>query len=289
MEALPRNTGRHRRNYAGHQLDFDRLIMGAVDLLERHPELRCRMHQSCRSILVDEYQDNSHAQERLLRAVARDGIKNVAVVDDPRQAIYVWREARVENIAGFPGDGRSRIEAPLSKNWRSVEPILKVANKSIHGYHFGDPAEFDADRILEPARSFAPSGHPAVTLQVFDTREAEAEAVAEWIGQLNTAGRPYRDMVILIRARTYLDVYLDALDRDGIPYAVSAGDAFYTRPEILDVVHLLRLCVDSMDTLALVVTLRSPVVGLSQAEVVRLTQADDEADLFWQVIYDPVA
>lgn len=44
-----------------------------------------------------------------------------------------------------------------------------------------------------------------------------------------------------------------------------------------------------MDTLALVVTLRSPVVGLSQAEVVRVTQADDEADLFWQVIYDPVA
>jgi len=271
------------------QLDFDRLIMGAVELLEGEPGLRRRIHTTFRAILVDEYQDANYAQERLLRAVARKGRTNVTVVGDPRQAIYVWREARVENIAGFPGAGRSRIEAPLSKNWRSVKPILSVANKSIEGYDFGDPTEFEADRILEPARPETSSDQPVVTLQVFNTREAEAEAVAKWLGHFHDTGLPFRDMAILIRARTYLGVYLEAMDRAGIPYDVSAGDAFYTRPEIMDVVHLLRLCIDPMDRLALVVTLVSPVVGLSQGEVARLDQADDEADLFWQVIHNPVA
>ena len=269
------------------QMDFDRLIMGAVDLLEGNPVLRARVHHECRTILVDEYQDTNYAQERLLRAVASEGMSNVTVVGDPRQAIYVWREARVENIAEFPGDGGQRVETPLSQNWRSLKPILDIANKAIAGYELGDPSEFDADRRLEPAQSETSAADPVVTLQVTENRDAEAQAVAGWITKLHDEGRSYRDIAILIRARTYLDIYTDALERVGIPFELSAGDAFYTRPEIMDAIHLLRVCVDPMDPLALVVTLLSPVVGLSQAQIAHLAQMDCEQ--LWEVVVDPFA
>src|SRR5260221_13680365 len=87
------------------QLDFDRLIMDAAALVERDQALGLAMRRQYRAVLVDEYQDTNYAQGRLLRALAGDRMSNVSVVGDPRQAIYVWREARVENIAGFPGDG----------------------------------------------------------------------------------------------------------------------------------------------------------------------------------------
>jgi DNA helicase-2/ATP-dependent DNA helicase PcrA len=264
------------------QLDFDRLIMGTVELLERYPDVQARVRHAWRAILVDEYQDTNHAQERLLRAVAQEGMRNVTVVGDPRQAIYVWREARVENIAGFPGDGGVRIEAPLSRNWRSIAPILAVANRAIQGYEFGDPPEFDAGRLLETGRPAAQPGGPGVTLATFASREAEAEGVAEWIARLRAEGRACRDMAVLIRARTYLEVYLEALRRAGVPFEVSAGDAFYTRPEIMHALHILRVCVNPMDTLAVAVTLLGPAVGLSQAEVARLAQSDDAP--LWDVV-----
>ncbi|MBM3265903.1 MAG: ATP-dependent helicase [candidate division Zixibacteria bacterium] len=267
------------------QMDFDRLITGAVALLETVSDLCDRMRQTFRAILVDEYQDTNHAQERLLRALAQEGLTNVTVVGDPRQAIYVWREARVSNIAGFPGTGGPRVETPLSVNFRSVSPILSVANRAIAGYEFDTPPEFDAGLLLQTTRP-DPVGHtPRVTLRTFFTREAEAEAVAVCIAQFAAAGRAYRDMAILIRARTYLDLYTDALRRVGIPFDVSAGDAFYTRPEILQAIHLLRVVVDPSDSLALAVTLLGPVVGLSQVELARLTQGD--AEYLWECVYDP--
>lgn len=267
------------------QLDFDRLIMGAVELLERHTGLRDRVRRACRAILVDEYQDTNYAQERLLRMIADDGMRNVTVVGDPRQAIYVWREARVENIAGFPGGRGERIERPLSQNWRSLKPILDVANAAIAGYAFGEPPEFDAARLLEPACPDAPVASPVVTLHTLPDRETEAQAVAEWITRLKAEGRSYRDIAILIRARTYLPAYTDALEAAGIPFDLASGDVFYTRPEIMAAIHLLRACVDPADTLALAVALMSPAVGLSQADVARLTQTDREQ--LWDAVTDP--
>jgi len=252
------------------RLDFDRLIMDAAVLVERDTALRLALGQTYRAILVDEYQDTNYAQERLLRALAAGRMANVTVVGDPRQAIYVWREARVENIAGFPGDGGPRVEAPLVENRRSLAPILAVANRAIDGYEFGQPPEFDpADRLAPSPDTPAFTG-AVVSLQAAPNREAEAQAVASWIERLRAEGFQYRDIALLIRARTYMPQYLAALEAAGIPVEVSAGDAFYTRPEILDAIHLLRVCVDPADDLSLARVLLSPAVGLNQAQVAEL-------------------
>jgi DNA helicase-2/ATP-dependent DNA helicase PcrA len=267
------------------QLDFDRLIMDAAALLERDDSLRLALAEQYQAVLVDEYQDTNFAQERLLRALARRGMHNVTVVGDPRQAIYIWREARVENIAGFPGGGGRRFEAPLVENRRSLTPILSVASRAIAGYEFGQPEEFDAADELAPSREHEAFEGVVVSLEAQPDREAEARAVVRWIERLRADGFPYRDIALLLRARTYLPMYLAALEAAGIPVEVSASDAFFTRPEILDAIHLLRICLDPADDLSLARVLLSPAAGLNQAQVAGLRVPNQRC--LWQAVLAP--
>jgi DNA helicase-2/ATP-dependent DNA helicase PcrA len=239
-------------------------------LLERDEALHASLRARYRALLVDEYQDTNYAQERLLRALAADDGANVTVVGDPRQAIYVWREARVENIARFPGSGQPRFEAPLTENRRSLSPILTVANRAIAGYNFGMPPEFEAADVLHAFAEHEQFSGEVVHLHALPDRASEALAVVDWVRRARAEGYGYRDVALLIRARTYLPLYLAALQAAGIPVEVSAGDAFYTRPEILDAIHLLNFCLDPGDDLSLVRVLTGPAVGLTQDEVVAL-------------------
>jgi DNA helicase II / ATP-dependent DNA helicase PcrA len=253
------------------QLDFDRLIMDAATVIQDASGLRQTIRDRFRAILVDEYQDTNFAQEKLLQALALDGMTNVTVVGDPRQAIYVWREARVENIARFPGDGQ-RVDAPLTENRRSLRPILDVANRAIEGYEFDSAVEFDSNDILQPSAENDIVEEGVVNLYAAADRQEEAQAIAGWIKQAVEDGYKYRDVAIILRARTYLETYLEALTAASIPYELSAADAFYTRPEILDAIHLLRTCLDPADELSLVRTLLSPAVGLTQVQLVDLNR-----------------
>lgn len=269
------------------QLDFDRLIMEATALLESAPDLRATLRARYRVLLVDEYQDTNYAQEQLLRALAGDGFHNATVVGDPRQAIYVWREARVENIARFATGGPPRIDAPLVENRRSLSPILAVANHAIAGYALGEPREFDPADQLRPGPGQREFSSPVVSLQAAPTREAEAQAVAGWVQRLLAEGFALREIALLIRARTHLPVYLAALQTAGIPVEVSAGDAFYARPEVLDAIHLLQVCLDPGDDLALARVLASPAAGLSQAQVAGLRPKDQRG--LWSAMLAPAA
>ncbi len=252
------------------QLDFDRQINGVITLLESDPALQADVRKRYHALLVDEYQDTNHAQERLLAALAPVGLNGVTVVGDPRQAIYVWREARVENIAGFAGSAADRCEAPLTENRRSLRPILDVANRAIAGYEAGTPPEFDPADLLYPHSDHEHFEGTVVNLQAAPTREAEATAIVGWIRQARAAGYANRDIALLLRARTYLTTYTDALMAAGIPFELSAGEAFYLRPEILDAVHLVNVCCNPAAELSLARVLLGPAVGLTQAQLAEL-------------------
>lgn len=267
------------------QLDFDRQIMEAAVLLEENSELRERMRKEYQGVLIDEYQDTNYAQERLLRALGRDGQENVTVVGDPRQAIYVWREARVENIAGFPGFGVP-YDAPLNENRRSLTPILDVANRAIDGYELEEPPEFDPGNRLFPCVENKPFESTVVTMQAFETRQEEAQMVVAWVKDALAHGYIYRQIAVLIRARTYLSTYTDALKAAKIPFELSAETAFYVRPEILDAVHLLHVLIDPCRDLSLVRVLGSPAVGLTQDEVAKLGRS--RARHLWTCVLNPV-
>jgi DNA helicase-2/ATP-dependent DNA helicase PcrA len=269
------------------QLDFDRIVTEAAWMLEQNPMVQERVRAQYRYLLVDEYQDTNHAQERLLRSLAASGLSNVTVVGDPRQAIYIWREARVENIAHFPGDGQVPFGAPLKENHRSLEPILSVANRAIQGYAFGSPAEFSLEDKLEACEEYKQFTGTVVDLHPSPTRAAEAEAIVAWIHQAGYEGYDYRDIAILMRARTHISAYTDALEKAQIPFELSSEDAFYTRPEILDAIHLLRTCLNPADELSLARSLLSPAAGLAQPQVAALRLSGRGA--LWTRVCDPAA
>jgi DNA helicase-2/ATP-dependent DNA helicase PcrA len=131
----------HRMN----AMDFDDLLVRAVNLLELFPEVRERYTSAFRHVLVDEYQDTNYAQYRLLQLLvgggrsdpargprtSLPGHRNLAVVGDDAQSIYSFRGAEVRNILDFQEDFPDARVVKLEQNYRSTQTILRAANAVI--------------------------------------------------------------------------------------------------------------------------------------------------------------
>src|SRR5213082_2019207 len=116
----------HRMN----AMDFDDLLVRAVNVLELFPEVRERYTTGFRHVLVDEYQDTNHAQYRWLQLLAGEH-RNLAVVGDPDQSIYQFRGADIRNILEFEDDFQDAHVVRLEQNYRSTQTILDAANAVI--------------------------------------------------------------------------------------------------------------------------------------------------------------
>src|SRR5215212_2976144 len=116
----------HRMN----AMDFDDLLVRAVNVLELFQEVRDRYSTAFRWILVDEYQDTNHAQYRWLQLLASEH-RNLAVVGDDDQSIYGFRGADIQNILGFEQDFPDAHTVKLEENYRSTQTILSAANAVI--------------------------------------------------------------------------------------------------------------------------------------------------------------
>ena len=116
----------HRMN----AMDFDDLLVRAVNVLELFPEVRERYASAFRHVLVDEYQDTNHAQYRLAQLLAGEH-RNLAVVGDDEQSIYGFRGADIRNILDFEDDFPDAHVVKLEQNYRSTQTILDAANAVI--------------------------------------------------------------------------------------------------------------------------------------------------------------
>src|SRR5579862_8232102 len=116
----------HRMN----AMDFDDLLVRAVDVLELFPEIQERYATGFRHVMVDEYQDTNHAQYRWLQLLASER-RNLAVVGDPDQSIYGFRGADIRNILEFEDDYPDAHVVRLEQNYRSTQTILDAANAII--------------------------------------------------------------------------------------------------------------------------------------------------------------
>src|SRR5436305_2818144 len=116
----------HRMN----AMDFDDLLVRAVNVLELFPEVQDRYATGFRHVLVDEYQDTNHAQYRWLQLLASEH-RNLAVVGDPDQSVYGFRGADIRNILEFEDDFPDAHVVRLEQNYRSTQTILDAANAVI--------------------------------------------------------------------------------------------------------------------------------------------------------------
>jgi len=257
---------------AANALDFADLIYYTWRLLQEREDLREEWRRQFRYILVDEFQDTNGAQFALLKLLARDDrLSNVTVVGDEKQAIYGWRNARVENIREFAARDWGGGEVRLTTNYRSYQEILDLAHFAI-----GQDPSFAGQASLQAHRGSASGA--CVRLHLAPDREREGEQVAAAIGELLARGVPPRDIVILLRSPRRAKPYEDALRRRGIPYQTIGGVGFYDREEIKDLLATLRVVANPYDNLALVRALQAPPCFLGDADLARLSRLQEEEE-----------
>ncbi|MEK6775237.1 MAG: ATP-dependent helicase, partial [Bdellovibrionota bacterium] len=111
-------------------VDFEALLIKPLELLQKNPDILERVQDQYQQIMVDEFQDTNLVQMRLIRQLAEKNL-NLSVVGDDDQSIYGWRGAQVQNILSFPQEFKNCLVVKLERNYRSVSPILDLANQVI--------------------------------------------------------------------------------------------------------------------------------------------------------------
>ncbi|MBM3211340.1 hypothetical protein FJZ33_03905, partial [Candidatus Poribacteria bacterium] len=197
-------------------MDFSDLIFKTYHLLDRNQDLRQRYKQQFKYILVDEFQDTNEAQFKLLCLLAcNERLTNVTIVGDDKQAIYGWRNARVENVDDFDTDAWDGLSLNVSLNYRSYGEILDFAHYAIiHEEKFQKKAE---DIRLEPA-GLGMANKPIVVMYEANSREQEATFIAREIIQLLKTGIEPGDIIILMRSVKPVKTYEDIFRKFQIPY-----------------------------------------------------------------------
>ncbi len=259
-------------------VDFDDLIVRAVELLERDADVRARWQAKCAHVLVDEYQDTNPAQYRLLRALVGATTPFTAVGDDD-QAIYGWRGATVDNLACLPGDHPGLKVVKLEQNYRSTVRILRCANALIAN----NPKLFEKRLWSERGMGEAIRVVPAAD------DEAEAEMVVRRLSAMKFELRAkFSDFAILYRGNHQARAFETALRGQNMPYDVSGGQSLFDKAEVKDIVAYLRLIANDDDDPAFVRAVTTPKRGVGQATLKHLGEiAAGRNESLFAAVYAP--
>jgi ATP-dependent DNA helicase UvrD/PcrA len=206
------------------RLDFDDMLIGAVDLLEGDSEAAEIVRARKRWFSVDEYQDTNPLQERLLELWTA-GRSDVCVVGDEDQTIYTFTGASSAYLTTFPERHEGARVIELTENYRSSPEVLELANRLI--------ARTGRTKRLTATR---PPG-PRPTISRHLTAEAELSALATGVRGLIDAGTAPSDIAILVRTNAQLAPIEAALTRAEIGYRVR-GLGFYRRPDVRAAIDL---------------------------------------------------
>ena len=243
-------------------LDFDDLILRPERLMTQHPEVADEIRARWRHILVDEYQDTSPAQYRLLRALVGPE-RFVTCVGDPDQSIYGWRGADIRNILEFERDFPDARVVTMEQNYRSTGRILEAASALI---------AHNERRRPKRLWTSGEAGRPLAWILAADEGE-EAAWIAEGLSRLRVAGAAAGDLAVLYRTHAQSRPLEEALVRRGIPYALIGGVKFYARREVKDLLAYLRVLVNPADAVSLARALGAPPRGFGEGSAEKLAAA----------------
>ena len=240
-------------------MDFDDLLVRAVNVLELFPEVRERYEQAFRHVLVDEYQDTNHAQYRWLTLLSGER-RNLAVVGDDAQSVYGFRGADIRNILDFEQDFPDAHVVKLEQNYRSTQTILSAANAVIR---------HNRDQVAKALWTELGEGDP-IKVRMLADEHAEARYVLGAIEGLLDTGVSRSEVAVFYRTNAQSRVLEDALVRGEVPYQVIGGTKFYERAEIKDAIAYLSLLANPADQVSFVRVANSPRRGIGQTSLSRV-------------------
>jgi DNA helicase-2/ATP-dependent DNA helicase PcrA len=239
-------------------MDFGDQMARAARVARDHPEVGAIERGRFRIVLLDEYQDTSHAQVTMLNNLFGGG-HPVTAVGDPCQSIYGWRGASAGTLERFPEEFRDSAAHPawvrtLTRSWRNRPEILRVANT------ISAPLRAQVHRLEAADRTAEAVGGRTVTCALLPTHAEEAAWIADsmltaWrlvaglprapAGEIPLERRP--TSAVLVRVRSQIPVIEEALRSRGLPVEVVGLGGLLDTPEVRDVVCTLRVLADPTD------------------------------------------
>ncbi|MEY8567437.1 ATP-dependent DNA helicase UvrD2 [Corynebacteriaceae bacterium 7-707] len=212
-------------------LDFDDLLQSMAGLLESEVGIADEFRERYRTFVVDEYQDVTPLQQRLLDAWLGDR-DDLTVVGDANQTIYSFNGATPDHLLRFSTRFPDSTTVRLHRDYRSTPQVVDLANRVI-GQAKGRAA--GTRLVLEGQR---PPG-PDPEFSEYPDETVEAEDVARRIAALIRDGVPAAEIAVLYRINAQSAAFEYALDQAGIAYQVKGGDGFFQRAEIRQAVQAL--------------------------------------------------
>ena len=253
-------------------VDFDDLLLLVDELFTADEAARRAEAGRFDHLLIDEYQDTSGIQERILTALARDH-KSLCVVGDDDQSIYSWRGAEVAHILDFARRWPGARVVKLEENYRCTPEIIRAANLLI---------ERNTRRHGKTLVSCLPSGMPPAVIQAQDEVDESRRVVGDIESLLRERQVAPAEAAILFRTGDQTRVFEQELRRRQIPYELVGTRSFFDRREVKDVMAFLRLLVDPDDDLALARVANVPPRGLSaQAVQAARARAQEQGHSLW--------
>ncbi|ADE19532.1 ATP-dependent helicase [Mycoplasma crocodyli] len=248
-------------------LDFDDLILKVEYLFDKNPDIAEKWSKYFSHILVDEFQDTSTSQYRIIQKVCNPNT-HLTIVGDPDQTIYNWRGANVNLILDFDKDYPDAKTIVLNKNYRSTKLILRAANKLIRNNNNRFSKDLDTDN---------PNGKDIEFFHAFNM-EAEARWVVQKINELRKQKIQLKNIAILYRSNFYSRAFEEELINENISHKIFNGVKFFQRSEIKDALAFLRVIYDGSD-IALERIINVPKRGIGDVTLAKLKKYAEDHNL----------
>lgn len=219
-------------------IDFEDVLLITVGILQEDPKVAATVREQYRHFVVDEYQDVSPLQQRLLE-LWLGGRDELCVVGDASQTIYSFTGASPKHLLGFKAQYPEATVVKLIRDYRSTPQVVRLANELLAGRRSGGPV---ADAAWATPLQLVAQRPPGPVPQFTECSDDEAEAatVAVKVRGLLDAGTPASQIAVLFRTNGQSEAYEQALASAGIGYQLRGGERFFARKEVRDAILQLR-------------------------------------------------
>jgi len=256
-----------RRKAAG-EFSFDDQMSLAADIAQNFTDVGVLERGKYRVVLLDEYQDTSQSQVRMLSSLFGGG-HPVMAVGDPSQAIYTWRGASAGTMASFTkyfpkcADQSGVEEFTLPTTFRNDVMILAAANR------ISDEIKLAGGQSVVELQARPDAGDGEIAYGIFETIDAEAAAVAEYIKE-NWSPTSGKKAAVLVRKRAQITAIENALRELGLPVEVIGIGGLIHVPEVADVVSMLKIITNPDSGSSLMRHLTGPRINLGPRDIAAL-------------------
>lgn len=249
-------------------VDFSDLIMHVVGMLKKHPEVQRECQDRWRHVLVDEFQDTNKVQMQLIELLLREDT-GFMVVGDDCQAIHEWRGAYIHNILQFKEKFPTARVVMLQTNYRSLPPILDLANEVI------EKNIMRHEKQLIPHKSCPDGASKKDVVELHELHNSDVEAVyvaARIREMIDAGGFEPADFAVLYRTNAMSQPLEMSLAAANVPFHVRGACPFFSRAEVKDVLAYMRLALNPHSDVDFKRVLNTPPRGIGPATANKLEE-----------------